>query len=104
MLHTIKQEVLKYTIHSIINIILLNVLTIPLPAQVGFLLSKDTICAGETFTVTNSSSSASTYFWHFCSANLSYNPSGVNLGNIGNLDGPAFIDVAENSKRRKEIC
>ncbi|HEY4785920.1 MAG TPA: hypothetical protein VIH57_07715, partial [Bacteroidales bacterium] len=65
-------------------------------AQVMF-TAPDTVCAEALFAPVNQSRNASTYFWHFCSGNLRYTPSGTNLGNTGNLNGPAFIAIAEDS-------
>lgn len=51
---------------------------------------KDTLCVNDSVWVQNLSVKGKTYYWHFCSANLSYAPEGQNLGNIGALNGPAF--------------
>ncbi|NJK94910.1 MAG: hypothetical protein HC905_08350 [Bacteroidales bacterium] len=64
--------------------------------QINFLV-KDTLCVNDSVTVTNLSGDASTYYWHFCSANLSYAPQeGPGLGNSGNLNGPAFIGLVKD--------
>jgi gliding motility-associated-like protein len=84
---------LKYFFFSILVFILFQV---SLSAQTAFTV-PDTVCAGEAFAPVNTSRTASSYFWHFCSANLNNSPSGVNLGNTGNLNGPAFIAIAEDS-------
>lgn len=55
----------------------------------------DTVCINAPVTITNQSVGASTYFWNFCTANLSTNPVVTNLGNPGNLfNSPVFIDYA----------
>ena len=65
-------------------------------AQVGF-TAPDTVCVDELFAPVNLSRTANNYFWHFCSGNLNNVPTGVNLGNTGNLNGPAFIAIAEDT-------
>lgn len=53
----------------------------------------DTVCVNEPINITNTSVGASTYFWNFCTANLSSAPVITNLGNPGNqLNTPVFID------------
>jgi len=69
----------------------------PAIAQIAFTV-PDTICAEEEFTAVNqSSTNATSYFWHFCSANLSYTPSVANLGSMGQLIDPAFMDFAQEN-------
>lgn len=69
---------------------------VPVYAQIDFSI-PDTICAEEQFTPINNSRTANTYFWHFCLGNLSYTPTAVNLGSLGQLTEPAFIDIAEEN-------
>jgi hypothetical protein len=45
----------------------------------------DTVCVNQTFTITNTSTNASTYYWNFCSGNTSTTPQATNLGNPGGL-------------------
>ncbi|MBE0646301.1 MAG: hypothetical protein IH596_00800 [Bacteroidales bacterium] len=48
-------------------------------------IAPDTVCVGETITLTNTSTGGSTYYWNFCSGNTNNDPSGVNIGNPGSL-------------------
>ncbi len=57
----------------------------------------DTICIDDSVTIQNLSRDAQTYYWNFCSGNLIYNPEGNNLPNPGTLNGPAFIDFADDN-------
>jgi gliding motility-associated-like protein len=61
-------------------------------SQVDFKV-PDTICAGVPFTPEHNINGVSSYFWHFCSGNLSYVPS---IMTVTTLAEPAFIDVAED--------
>lgn len=55
----------------------------------------DTVCANAPLNIVNNSTGASTYFWNFCTANLSSDPVVTDLGNTGNLfRSPVFIDYA----------
>jgi len=58
---------------------------------------KDTGCIDEMITINNQSRNADSYYWNFCSGNLYYAPEGENMPNQGTLDGPAFIDFAEDN-------
>lgn len=64
-------------------------------AQVDF-TAKDTVCVNDSVLVINNSENASSYYWNFCSANLSYAPEGENIGNLGNLNGPAFTALVKD--------
>lgn len=77
--------------------ILIYLLLLPVSvfAQVNFSV-PDTLCVGDTVPITNLSRNATTYHWNFCSANLSYGPQGDNLGNVGNLNGPAFTALVKD--------
>lgn len=71
--------------------------TFPAIAQIAFTV-PDTICVEEEFTALNQSrTNAASYFWHFCSANLSYTPSVANLGSMGQVIDPAFMDFAKEN-------
>ncbi|MFZ4546469.1 MAG: SBBP repeat-containing protein, partial [Bacteroidales bacterium] len=50
----------------------------------------DTVCVNENITIQNTSTGGSSYYWNFCSGNLSTVPIGVNLGNLGSLSGPVY--------------
>lgn len=65
-------------------------------AQVDFSI-PDTVCTDESVTIGNLSRDADTYYWNFCSGNLINDPGGENFTNPGTLDGPAFIDFAEDN-------
>ncbi len=53
----------------------------------------DTVCINDSMQVINRSGDASSYYWNFCSGNLTYIPEGENISNIGQVNGPAFIDI-----------
>ena len=57
----------------------------------------DTICIDKSVTIENLSRDAETWYWNFCSGNLIYDPGGDNIPNPGTLNGPAFIDFAEDN-------
>jgi gliding motility-associated-like protein len=57
----------------------------------------DTICIDKSVTIENQSRDAETYYWNFCSGNLVYDPGGENIPNPGTLNGPAFIDFADDN-------
>lgn len=58
-------------------------------------IAPDTVCVNEQFTIHNTTESASTYYWNFCVANSSTNPTGLNLGNFG-FSTPVFTDYAKD--------
>jgi gliding motility-associated-like protein len=59
-------------------------------------ISKDTVCIGEALTLTNTTSGpAETYYWNFCGLDISFEPSPVNLGDLGILNIPVFITIVE---------
>lgn len=64
-------------------------------SQISFEVS-DTVCINDSVIITNTSREASTYYWNFCSGNLLYDPGGENIPDPGTLNGPAFIDFAED--------
>lgn len=64
-------------------------------AQNASFTVKNPICVKELFAPVNTGPIGS-YFWHFCSANLTETPKGENTGNIdGQLNNPAFIAIAK---------
>lgn len=63
----------------------------------AYFTAPDTVCIDDSVLIVNESREASSYYWNFCSGNLSYDPAGENLGNSGGLNGPAFIDFAEDN-------
>ena len=56
----------------------------------------DTVCVNQTFTIQNTTTGGSTYYWNFCSNNLTNNPVGVNLGNLGSLNEPVYSSFAKD--------
>ncbi len=63
-------------------------------AQVDFSV-PDTVCIRDSMQAVNLSREASSYYWNFCSGNLAYVPEGENLTNIGQVNGPSFIDIVK---------
>ena len=63
----------------------------------AYFTAKDTICIDDSVVITNLSRDATSYYWNFCSGNLSYIPGGENLSNSGKLSEPAFIDFAKQN-------
>lgn len=63
-------------------------------AQTPSFTTPDTVCVNSPVGITNTSVGATTYYWSFCSANLSTTtPTGTNLGNpSGTFSQPVFID------------
>jgi len=65
-------------------------------AQVASFVAPDTVCTGEMITLTNTTTGGSTYYWNFCSGNVNQNPTGLNIGNPGNLlDIPTYITLVK---------
>lgn len=59
----------------------------------------DSICAGQTFQLVNTSTTGLNYQWDLCNGDLSKVPTGQNLGNIGPLTFPQQIKpVTDNGK------
>jgi gliding motility-associated-like protein len=63
--------------------------------QGGFSI-PDTICIDQEVIIENQSRNTQTYYWNFCSGNLIYAPGGDNIPNPGTLNGPAFVDFAND--------
>lgn len=60
----------------------------------AFFTSPDTICTNQSFSIVNTSSASSTYYWNFCSGNVNTTPQATNLGNIGGIfNGPVFSTI-----------
>lgn len=63
-------------------------------SQVSGFLVPDTICINTPVSIVNQIATGSTYYWNFCSANLSTVPIGTNLGNpFGQLDIPVYSQL-----------
>jgi gliding motility-associated-like protein len=58
---------------------------------------KDTICNNDSVYIINTSRQADTYYWSFCSGNLTYTPEGETLQNQEYLIDPAFIDIVKDN-------
>jgi gliding motility-associated-like protein len=89
---------LKYLKHSL-QVILLLVCPVALYSQYEvslFDISKDSICIDDSLRI-EETIEANSYYWNFCSGNLAYTPEGLNFSNSGTLNGPAFIDFAEDN-------
>ncbi|HWB26411.1 MAG TPA: LamG-like jellyroll fold domain-containing protein [Chitinophagaceae bacterium] len=69
------------------------------PAIPSFTI-PDTVCVNSPVNITNTSTGASSYYWNFCTADVNHDPTGTNLGNIGNVfSTPVFTDiVSDNGK------
>jgi uncharacterized protein (TIGR02145 family) len=87
----------KLIVESFIVIILLGIqLTISGQPVVNFTL-PDSSCVGAQITITNLTTGGSTFFWSFCSGNANSDPTGVNIGNPGNLlNVPTYITLVKD--------
>jgi gliding motility-associated-like protein len=65
-------------------------------SQASFIV-EDTVCINDSVVISNTSNGAASYYWNFCSGNLFYDPGGENFPDPGTLNGPAFIDFAEDA-------
>jgi gliding motility-associated-like protein len=65
----------------------------------GF-IAPDTVCINHPFSVQNTSIGATNYYWSFCSASLTQEPTIENLGGFsGTFNQPVFLDyVFTNNK------
>ena len=71
-------------------------LTISGQPVVNFTL-PDSSCVGAQINITNLTTGGSTFYWNFCSGNANSNPTGINIGNPGNLlDIPTYITLAQD--------
>lgn len=60
--------------------------------------APDTVCVGQNVVLQNQTNCATANYWNFCSGNLDDNPTGTNLGNIGNqLSSPVFVELVEDN-------
>lgn len=58
----------------------------------------DTVCVNEPVAIQNTAVNATNYFWNFCSGGSFSTPTGVNIGNPGNLlSYPVFSDIVEEN-------
>ncbi len=78
-------------------IILLGIqLTISGQPVVNFTL-PDSSCVGTQINITNLTTGGSTFYWNFCSGNTNFDPTGINIGNPGDLlDVPTYITLVKD--------
>ena len=57
----------------------------------------DTVCAGQSFDITNTTPGFQSYLWDFCMGDLNNPPAANNIGNPGGLNQPYQIDIVEDS-------
>jgi len=58
----------------------------------------DSSCVGAQINITNLTTGGSTFYWSFCSGNANTNPTGVNIGNPGNvLNIPTYLTLAQDA-------
>lgn len=66
-------------------------------------LIPDTVCVNDEIRISNltDENCASSYYWNFCSGNLSSVPSGFNIGNLGGeFEFPVFIELVQNGNEK----
>ena len=70
-----------------------------LSGQVPSFAMPAAVCTNTPVNIVNTSTGGTSYFWSFCSADLTQTPEAVNLGNIfGTAAQPVFIEiVSENN-------
>jgi hypothetical protein len=61
-------------------------------------LAPDNVCTNQSVTITNTTTTASSYYWNFCGANATTNPDGTNLGNFG-FNQSVFVDYAKDGDK-----
>jgi PKD repeat protein len=87
--------------HSILTLLICFLIVQISKAQcptTGFAM-PDSVCAGQSFQITNSSTTGLSYQWDLCNGDLSRIPTGQNLGNIGPLTFPQQTKViTDNGK------
>jgi gliding motility-associated-like protein len=59
--------------------------------------APDTVCIFDTVTIINNSRTAGTYYWNFCTGNIINTPHGENIQNASGLNGPSYLDIAEDN-------
>jgi uncharacterized protein (TIGR02145 family) len=83
----------KIFLLAVLSVIRLNIYSQPV---VNFLL-PDSSCVSAPINITNLTSGGSTYYWTFCSGNPNSDPTGVNIGNPGNLlNVPTYITLVQD--------
>jgi len=65
--------------------------------QTASFIIPDTVCVNQSITIQNTTTGGSTYYWNFCSGNLSNNPIGINMGNLGSLNRPVYSVIKKDS-------
>ncbi len=56
----------------------------------------ESVCVGQSITAENITIGGSSFYWNFCSGNLSNTPMGENLGNVGNLNSPVYSSIIKD--------
>jgi gliding motility-associated-like protein len=72
----------------IINLLVLS--------QVANFTIPDTVCVNQSIFAQNMSTGGTSYYWNFCSGNLSSTPVGLNMGNLGPFDRPVYSSIAKD--------
>jgi uncharacterized protein (TIGR02145 family) len=73
----------------------LDVTVLPNPVTIGF-DSPDTTCVNHAVNIVNTTTGGTTYYWNFCSGDANIDPTGMNIGNPGNLLSiPTYITLVK---------
>ncbi len=91
-------KVINNCVHIISLALILLFLNIPAGYPQASFEVMDTICNNDSVYITNTSRTADTYYWNFCSGNLTYTPEGEELPNQGSLIDPAFIEIVKDNE------
>jgi len=83
----------KYIIILTFLMILLRIQSF---GQISNFVVPDTVCVNQNISIQNTSTGGNTFYWNFCDGNLMANPSGLNLGNIGNLNKPVYSVIVKD--------
>ena len=78
---------------SFVYLLLFN---IAVNGQVANFSMPDSVCVSQDILIQNTTTGGTTYYWNFCSGNLATTPVGVNLGNLGALNGPVYSALAKD--------
>jgi gliding motility-associated-like protein len=65
-------------------------------SQVANFILPDTVCVKQDISIQNTSAGGTSWYWNFCSGNLANTPIGLNLGNLGSLNGPVYSALAKD--------
>jgi len=65
--------------------------------SVGF-IAPDTTCLNHPVTITDTTTSGTTYYWSFCSGSANNDPTGINIGNPGGLlVNPTYLTLVNQN-------